>query len=242
MGAAVVAEIVENARSALGNLFAFRTFAVKNPHGVAVKTTAAGVAKPVLAAAEIRLQRLVVLFAAGGAADGVDFKDQVLNSKLVKNAADHGNHFGVRRGRSRAEQLRAELVEFAKAPRLGLFVAEAACKIADLHRQRARKHAVLNKGAHGAGGSLRPKSYGALALILKGVHFLLHDVGAVAHAAGKKLRVLKGRKANFFEAVKRSGLKGGFFNILPFSALLRKHILGAPGRFCNNCHKNTSCI
>ena len=68
MRAALVTEVVEHYRCRSGYLPAYRRFAVKYTHGIAVKTLFAGVAKLVLPALKITFKRFVVLLTAGGAA------------------------------------------------------------------------------------------------------------------------------------------------------------------------------
>ena len=75
---AVPAQVVQHPGCALGDLAADGGFAVQDAHGVFLQTLPAGLAQLLPAPLEIRPQRLVVFRPAGGAADGIDGKGQVL--------------------------------------------------------------------------------------------------------------------------------------------------------------------
>ena len=129
----------------------------------------------------------------------------------------------------RAEHLDAELVVFAEPPRLRLFIAEDRRDIVDFERQRAGVEAVFNDAADDGGRPLGTQRDRAAALILKGIHFLLDDVGRVADAAQEKLGVFKGGKANFREAEVCGAAAEDAFQILPVVARRRQNVLGAFG-------------
>ncbi len=89
-----------------------------------------------------------------------------------------------------AEDLDAELVVLTEAAGLGALVAEHRRRVPGLER---RHRGVLHKGAHDRGRALGTKGDVAPAPILELVHLLRDDVGRVARAAPKDLRVLEAR-------------------------------------------------
>ena len=242
MRLAVIAEIIKDYRCVFGNFMADGAFAVEDSHGVALKPFAAGFAKFLFVAAEIFLKRLVIFCSAFRTADGVDFELDAFDLELVKNLADHCDHFSIRSGRSSADKFRTELMEFAESSCLGFFITEAAGEIACLHRKSTVEKSVLNKGAHASCGSLRTESDGALAFIEESVHLLLNNVGGIADTSCKEFGMFKGGEADFPETESFRNPHGSFFDVLPFCALFRKNVLGSPGCFCKNSHKNTSYI
>ena len=88
---------------------------------------------------------------------------------------------------------------------------------------------ALQEAAHRTGGALGLEGDGAVALVLEGVHFLLHNVGGVAHAAQEQLGVLEHGGADFAVA----GFSGGQphlpLHILPAVGIRRQHVAGATG-------------
>lgn len=70
----------------------------------------------------------------------------------------------------------------------------------------------------------RDGRYRTSAFIGKGVHLFLNYVGGVAHAALKKLGMLKNRCAHFVKAVVFGYLAHCRFNILGFVAVLGQQI------------------
>ena len=212
--------------------------AVKNTHGVAFKSAAAGFAKFFLMAVEIFFKSFVIFCSAFGAADGVDLKLNAFDLELVKNLADHCDHFSICSGRSGTDKFRTELVEFTKTACLGFFITEAAGKIACFYRKSTVEKSVFDKSAHASCGTFRAKGDGTFTFIKEGVHFLLNNVGGIANASCKKFGVFEGGETDFLKAEKFGNLHGSFFNMLPFCALFRKNILGSSGRFSKNSHKN----
>ena len=201
MRTAVVAEIIRDLRRTLGNLAANGAFAVQNTHGVALQAGIAGLAELILIALEIRSQRLSVLCAAGGAADGIDGKGQVLHPQGLHSLPRQGDDLGIGDGPGGAVAFHPELVELAVAPPLCLFIAEAVEYIADLEGQGIAQQSVFNGRPADAGSSLRAQGNGTVTLIGKGVHFFIYHIGGIAHAAQEQLGMLKGGDTNLPETV-----------------------------------------
>ena len=155
-----------------------------------------------------------------GAADGVDLHAQVAHAQLLQQVIGGKDQLRVHGGFLRAEALHTELVVFPQAAGLRILIAEnRRIQIVQLTGQRLRVQVVLHEAAHGAGRAFRLQSHRAFALVLKGVHFLLHHIGRVADAAQEKLRMLKNRGARFPVARQRGGLAHPVLNILPAIAV-----------------------
>ena len=143
----------------------------------------------------------------------------------------HRDHFRVAGGGGRTKHLHAELVEFPQAARLGFLIPERGQQIRRLYRKRIAQKPVFDGASQGTCGPFRPQGNGPAALVLKGVHFLLHHVGGIAHRAVKQLRMLKSGDADLPETIQPRDLHYFFLQILPFITLGRKYILGASGPF-----------
>ncbi len=100
-----------------------------------------------------------------------------------------------------AERFAAELVEFAVAALLDIFVAESRDVVEQADRRGPGSHAVFEVAADDAGGAFGTQGQAAAALVQEGVHFLLDDVGGVADAALEKIGLFKSRDADFLVAV-----------------------------------------
>ena len=200
MRRAVLTEVVQDDGRVLADLAADLALAVEQAHGVALETVLAGLAEAVLVRQEIGLERLVILRAAGRAADGIDPQRDALDAELRQDLIRQRDDLGVRHGIGRAGHLHAELVELAQASLLRTLVTEAGEDVAHAQRQRLIEQAVLEDGADGAGRALGAEREGAL-LREDGIHLLLHDIGRLADAAGEKAGLFKGRDADLGEAV-----------------------------------------
>lgn len=119
MLAALVAEIVEHDGRALGYLRADGALAVENTHRVALEPVEAGAAQLVFVLLKICLERLVILGAAGRAADRVYLERQVLDSEESEYFGGEGDYLRIGGGSRSAEDLNAELVELLYLPDCG---------------------------------------------------------------------------------------------------------------------------
>ena len=208
-------------------------FAVEQTHGVFLQTRKAGRAKLILVLAEVVAQRLIVLGATFGAADGIELETDIGKTQPVEHRLRHADHFGVGYRRLCAVFLDTELVELSESARLRLFVTVAGHEVARLYGQALVFERVLQNGARGARGAFGAQGYALAALCVKGVHFLLHHVGGLTHSARKKLGVLEHGGAYLLKAVGAAFLAHYIFNELPAVALLGQHILGSLYLFRN---------
>ena len=87
----------------------------------------------------------------------------------------------------------------------------------------------LDERAHRAGGSLGLEGDGAVALVVERVHFLLHHVGGVAHAALEQLGVLEDGRADLAIARQRADAAHVVLDGLPAIRVLRQHVQSALG-------------
>jgi hypothetical protein len=88
-------------------------------------------------------------------------------------------------------------------------------------------HAVLEVRAHHRGGALGAQCDAVAALVLEGVHLLLDDVGAFAHAALENTRVLEHRRVDAAEAVLPGDVGGGIAHQAPVGLLGGQDVLRA---------------
>ena len=121
-------------------------------------------------------------------------------------------------------------MKLAQAAGLGLFIAEAGAGcIIELHGQRVGVEMRLDERAHRAGGSLGLEGDGAVALVVERVHFLLHHVGGVAHAALEQLGVLENGRADLAIACQCADAAHVVLDGLPAIRVLRQHVQSALG-------------
>ena len=163
----------------------------------------------------------MILFSAFRAADRINFKRNVFYPYIFKYLPRKGNYLSISRRVSRSHTLNTELVEFAKSSCLWLFIAIATAYIANLCGQRPVYYSVFYSASDNSGSKLGTKRYRAAAFIIKGVHFLLYNIGRVSNTALKHLCMLKNRNTDFLKPEKLSGFKHFSFYKLPASALLR---------------------
>ena len=167
------------------------------------------------------------LCAAGWAADGIDLQAQVLDPQAVKHALRQADDLGVRAGAVGAKHLHAELVEFAQAAGLGVFIAVTCGEVVQFDRQAVVIERVLQQGAHNARRPLRPEGDRAPALILEGVHLLLHNVGGFPYGTLEQARILKDGRADLPEAVQGGLAAHHVLHHLPIFALAWQDVLGS---------------
>ena len=117
---------------------------------------------------------------------------------------------------------------FAKPSGLRLFISEnRSIQIIHLLRHSLVKEPVLKECTGHAGSPLRLESYRTIALVGKGVHLLLNDVGRITDTAHKELGVLDNRGSEFVNPINTAELANFIFNILPFIAFAWKNIFCA---------------
>ena len=88
-------------------------------------------------------------------------------------------------------------------------------------------HPVLDVRAHHARGELRPQRDLGAALVLEGVHLLVHDVGAFTDAAHEKTGFLEHGRVDLLQAVKRCHRVHLLGHVAPVGAVGRQDVLGA---------------
>ena len=125
---------------------------------------------------EIFFQRGVVLSPALRAANGVDVQLHAGDAQGFQNGGGQRDDLRIRLGGGSAEAFHPKLVEFPQAARLGLLVPVAGGDVGGLHRQGAGQQAVLQRCPGRARRPLGTQGNGALPLIQKGIHLLLHHV------------------------------------------------------------------
>ena len=185
---------------------------------------------------EILLKCGGILGSALGAADGIEFKSQVADTECVEGTLCECYDLGIGGRLVGAEALHSELVELSESARLRLLVAVAGKDVADLLRQGLIMQSVLQKCTHRACGALGAQRDTAAAVVVEGIHLLLHDVGGVTDRAVEKLGMFKYGGAYFAEAVKLCIFHKGALDVLPACAVLGQNVLRSFYRLCYQCH------
>ena len=137
-----------------------------------------------------------------------------------------------------AKAISADLsVELAEATALGLLVPEAINDIADLEGQGIAQEPIFDGGAADAGSAFRAQGDGAVALIGKGIHLLIDNIGGIAYPTLEQLGVLEGGGADLAVAVQRRRGKQGALDILPAGGFGGEKIIGATGAGGEDGHR-----
>ena len=114
----------------------------------------------------------------------------------------------------KVEKLNAELMMFAKPSRLRLFIAEhGAVKIIQLRGLRLVEELGLHKHARNACRPFRLEGHGTVALIGKGIHLLIDNIGGIAYPTLEQLGVLEGGGTDLAVAVQCGGGEQGTLDI-----------------------------
>ena len=201
MRLALLVQIVDGPGRILDNFPALGHLAVDDAHGIFLHSFPAGRTQSVLMLSQIGKQRFVVILLAVRAADAVDMKLYILQPQFSDEGSRQGNHFHLSQRTLGAHKLHAELVMLAETPALGLLITESLRHIVQLCGGRVGIHIMLQISAHGSRRAFRLQRNASVALILKGIHFLLHHVRSLAHAALKQHGVLKHRGNNLSHIV-----------------------------------------
>ena len=132
-----------------------------------------------------------------------------------------------------------KLMMLAQSSRLRLIIAKhRTVEIIHLGRLRVVEEVVFYEHAGRAGSTLGLEGYGPAALVIKGVHFLLHYIRGIAHSPKEQLGMLNDGGAYLAEPEVVAGLPCDLLNILPLIAFSRRNVLSALRRL--NCHDLSS--
>ena len=122
-----------------------------------------------------------------------------------------------------------ELMEFPEPACLRPFVAEMRGKIVELDRLGQILKAVLQISPANGGSTFGFQRDAVASAVVEGIHFLFHDIGALADAAREKTGVFKRRGFDALVAVKLTDISRFLFDITPVSLFFRQDILSAAG-------------
>jgi hypothetical protein len=111
------------------------------------------------------------------------------------------------------------------------FMAKHGADVKIFLRERISPSVMFDEGTDGSCCAFRSERERRSVTIGKRVHFLFHDVGGGADAAGKQRRDFKNRDADFVKAVPTRPLTGGFLDKPPARRLFRENILTALDAF-----------
>ncbi len=238
MAAAVVAEMILDARDPRRDLAAGRHLAVEHPQRVQLHAAHAVGAEPVHVLGQIAPQRLGEFGAAHRVAHAVHQGPHAGQPHRSEQVAQQRDHLEVGAGRIGAQQFRADLLMLAVAPGLRALVAEHGTDVVDLPRLRSRVEFVLHIGARHRSGPLRPQGQASSLAIGEGVHLLLHDVGGLPHAAQEEVGVLEDGGADLTEPIAGENVAEPLLDVLPRRATVGENVLGSAGRH----HAHAFCV
>ena len=236
VGLAVRAFVLEDDGSGGGEFLAGGDFAVQHAQGVGLEAAlAVGAELVLIEGGQPVMQGLAILRAAGRTAERVDLQGEVLQAELAEEFHHHADDLGVGFRLLGAEAFAVDLMELAHTALLGAFVAEHGSYGEELAHGLAGVDAVLDIGAHDAGGSFGTQGHGAALAVLYAVHLLLHHVGLSTDAAAEKVGVFHEGGAKFAETIAGEHLAGSGFHHLKKTGRFLK-MIGKALDSLNLCH------
>jgi hypothetical protein len=188
------------------------------------------VVENVLVLVEPCRQSLEVLRAALLVADRVELELVVRHAEAREQLVVELNDLGVDRRVVRSDRLDGELPELAVAAALWRGVAVEGPEGVELDGLRLAVEAVLEVRTRDRRRGLGPKREGAAALVLEGVHLLVHNIGSLPRRALEQRRVLEGRRLDRAVAVERAEALGLAGDQPPERLLGREDVVRASGR------------
>ena len=225
MSAAVVAQIVEHDGRVLDDRAAALFLAVEDAKRILCEPLAAGRAHLVDVRAEILFERGVVVLAALATADAVEVQFERLYPEPLVDGVQQRDDLDVRRRRRTAEKFDAELVMLAKSARLRSLIAEDRGDVVHLGGLSVGVERVLDESPRDAGGALGLQCHRPAALVVKGVHLLVDDVGGVADSACEQLGVFEDGGAYLADAILCGDASDHAFDVVPFVGFGRGDVL-----------------
>ena len=217
-------QMVEDARE-LGDdgLVGFH-LAVKHAQRVRLRAALAVHAHRGLHAPERAPQHLDVFRPALRAAHRIEQQRETPKAHPFQEQQQHLEDFGVNRRVVGAQDFRADLVELPVTPLLRALAAEHRTHIVELVDSAFVEQAVLDVGAHHGRRGLGSEGQRLMVAVLKGVHFLGHDVGVGADAARKEFGPLEDRRSDLAEVVRLKHTSGPVLDLLPTPGLGRQEV------------------
>lgn len=91
----------------------------------------------------------------------------------------------------------------------------------------ATRHAMLEHGAHAAGGTFGTQGQRLFVAIEEGIHLLVDHIGALADTAGEQVGELQDRQTDLAVSVAVQQLRKGAFQITPGRRLRRQDVIHA---------------
>jgi hypothetical protein len=185
------AEVFGASRRLLGQGQAARIFAIQEAQGIFRQAAPAIGTKPFFVLAIVSFQGIKVMGPTAIAADAVKAECEPFQSQLYIKLPSNLNDLGIEGRVGISYGFNAELVMLTVSARLGTLISEDCSHIVEPYWLGQVIHPVLHISTAHRGSSLGAQGELVSALILKGVHLLLNDVGILADTAYKKSGVLK---------------------------------------------------
>ncbi len=225
MSPAVIAERVRDLRRVGHELLVRIDLAVEDAQRCPLEAVLAILAELTEMRPEIILQHLAVARTAVRAANGVEAQLEVFQPQRTEQVQGQHDDLGIDCRILLAQGLDAELVEFTHASGLWTVIAEHGADVEQLRQRRLAVELVLQIGAHRRGRVLGTQCYAASAAVGERIHFLVHDVRALADAAVEQLRMLEHRRTDLLVAIAVAELADLRLNIVPLAHLVRQYVL-----------------
>ena len=161
-------------------------------------------------------QRFTVRLALLRLTQTVDFKAPLGQAQALPQRHGQQDQLGIHIGTGKAHGFCTDLVELAIAAALRALVAEHGADVPHAFAAVVQQ-VVFNGGAHQAGRAFGAQRQAlAVELVFKGVHLLFHNIGHLANAAHKQLRVLHDGRAHI--AVGKAAHQVAHLRLQPFPA------------------------
>lgn len=175
----------------------------------------------------IFLQPTQVFWPAFLTTDAVQVQRQALKAQRQEQLPSHINHFGVKSRVITTNSLIAKLVVLPVSPGLRSLIPKNGGQIIQLYRLGQIMQPVFQVGPAHRRRALRPEGYFITSLVLKGIHFLFHDIRSGANRTNEKTGVLKGRAVNTLIAVELADIDRFLLYVAPIRLFTRQNICGS---------------
>jgi len=223
-------EIIQDLRCSGDDRLATLNLAVQHTQRITVQTAPAILA-------DLTAMRVVIGDEPGdvsrptdGATRAIELKRQPLKAQPAKEMPGDGHYFHVRCRIAGADTLDVELRVLTVPAGLDPLIAKNRPGAIHPDGLWPSAHPMLNVGAHNARRKLRTQRDIAAALILEGVHLLIHDICALADATDIQPGLLENRNVQALIVVELHHFTDGIIDVEPVRLVLGQDIHGAARR------------
>ena len=224
--AGIFAQEVKQTRRSFDHRLHFRVFGIENTQRIGRQTTAGILIEHIVVFVEVGHQRFAVTGAFFGRAEAVQLQAR-LDAEVLPQTCGERQELDVHVRAAEAQRFAAELIELTIAAALRALVPKHRAEVPQTLRCVVGDVVLDRAAAHGTRSFRTQRQLLAVHRVGKGIHFLFHDVGGFAHAAGKKARRFQNRRTDLAVSVgSRHGARR-VFKFFPDGGVFGEHVVHA---------------